>query len=73
MKAAIISSHRNFAPQGLGGGENGKTGRNYVVRAGSSLVEELGGRDITEMNEGDVFVIETPGAGGFGKRPKRKS
>ncbi|WMW26416.1 hydantoinase B/oxoprolinase family protein [Methanolobus sediminis] len=73
MRAAIISSHRKFAPQGLNGGENGQIGRNYIIRTGDSQIEELGGRDITEMNEGDVFVIETPGAGGFGTRMKRKS
>ena len=28
---------------------------------------ELGGADKTEMSAGDVFVIETPGGGGYGK------
>jgi 5-oxoprolinase (ATP-hydrolysing) len=28
---------------------------------------ELKGADKIEMNAGDVFVIETPGGGGFGK------
>jgi len=73
MRAAIISSHRKFAPRGLNCGEDGKTGRNYVIRAVNLQIEELGDRDITEMNEDDIFVIETPGAGGFGTRAKRKS
>jgi 5-oxoprolinase (ATP-hydrolysing) len=73
MRAAIISSHRKFAPRGLCGGEDGKTGRNYVIRAVNSQIDELGGRDITEMDEDDIFVIETPGAGGFGLKVKRKS
>jgi 5-oxoprolinase (ATP-hydrolysing) len=73
MRAAIISSNRKFAPRGLCGGEDGKVGRNYVVRSVDSQTEELDGRDITEMKEGDVFVIETPGAGGFGVKTKRKS
>jgi 5-oxoprolinase (ATP-hydrolysing) len=30
-------------------------------------VEELSGTDRVEMAEGDVFVIETPGGGGFGE------
>jgi 5-oxoprolinase (ATP-hydrolysing) len=33
-------------------------------------VEELGGTDKTEMNPGDVFVIETPGGGGYGAPEK---
>jgi 5-oxoprolinase (ATP-hydrolysing) len=73
MRAAIISSHRKFAPRGLCGGGDGKVGRNYVVRSGNLQIEELDDRDITEMKENDVFVIETPGAGGFGVQTKRKS
>jgi 5-oxoprolinase (ATP-hydrolysing) len=43
-------------------------GHNYVERApehGGDIVE-LGGADQIEMQPGDVFVIETPGGGGFG-------
>jgi 5-oxoprolinase (ATP-hydrolysing) len=29
-------------------------------------VEELGSTAVVEMNDGDMFVIETPGGGGFG-------
>jgi 5-oxoprolinase (ATP-hydrolysing) len=29
-------------------------------------MEQLGGSDRVEMNAGDVFVIETPGGGGYG-------
>ena len=39
---------------------------NYVERADGS-VAELSGTDGTEMFPGDVFVIETPGGGGYGK------
>ena len=31
------------------------------------IVETLDATDKTEMAPGDVFVIETPGGGGFGK------
>ena len=47
------------------GGDPGKCGHNYVERADGS-VDELLGTDGTEMNPGDVFVIETPGGGGYG-------
>jgi 5-oxoprolinase (ATP-hydrolysing) len=30
-------------------------------------IEELTGTDSAEMSPGDVFVIETPGGGGYGK------
>ncbi len=66
MTAAILSGHRKITPYGTAGGAPGKTGRNYVVRA-DGKIEELGSTDRTEMNENDVFVIETPGGGGFGQ------
>ena len=65
MTAAILSSHRRVAPYGLAGGESGALGRNSVVRTDGST-EVLLGADRTEMNAGDIFVIETPGGGGWG-------
>jgi 5-oxoprolinase (ATP-hydrolysing) len=65
MTAAILSSHRVISPYGLQGGESGALGRNYVERNDGN-VEELGSTAAVEMNQGDVFVIETPGGGGFG-------
>ncbi len=65
MTAAILSSHRKVAPPGLSGGGHGVVGHNYVER-GDGTVTELSGTDHTEMKRGDVFVIETPGGGGFG-------
>ena len=65
MTASILSGHRRVPPYGLAGGEPGACGRNHVERADGS-VEELAGRDRTEMHSDDVFVIETPGGGGYG-------
>ncbi len=66
MTASILSNNRIVPPFGRNGGENGQRGRNYVVRADGSI-EELGFVASTEMEPGDVFVIETPGGGGYGK------
>jgi len=53
-------------PYGMAGGLPGDVGRNWVERADGSRTE-LGFADETEVGAGDVFVIETPGGGGFGK------
>jgi 5-oxoprolinase (ATP-hydrolysing) len=66
MTAAILSGHRKIAPYGAAGGAAGAVGRNRVERA-SGEVLELGGSDQAEMASGDVFVVETPGGGGFGR------
>jgi 5-oxoprolinase (ATP-hydrolysing) len=65
MAAGILSSRRAHAPFGLQGGESGAAGRNTVVRADGRR-EELGSRAEVRMEPGDVFVIETPGGGGYG-------
>lgn len=66
MTAAILSNNRIYAPFGLHGGEPGALGVNTVLRA-DGRVERLGHIGKTEMGPGDVFVVETPGGGGYGK------
>jgi len=65
MTAAILSGHRRVPPFGLHGGEAGTVGRNAVERS-NGTVEELGSTAVVKMQAGDVFVIETPGGGGYG-------
>jgi 5-oxoprolinase (ATP-hydrolysing) len=65
MTAAIVSNNRLVPPFGAAGGEPGRCGANYVLRADGSR-EDLAFVSSVEMNPGDVFVIETPGGGGFG-------
>ncbi|MCW5699484.1 MAG: hydantoinase B/oxoprolinase family protein, partial [Rhodospirillales bacterium] len=65
MTAAILSSHRRVPPFGVAGGAPAQTGRNRVERCDGST-DFLDATDRTEMNAGDVFVIETPGGGGYG-------
>jgi len=66
MTAAILSNRRRVPPFGLKGGENGAVGRNWVERTDGTR-EEFGATYKVEMGAGDVFVIETPGGGGYGK------
>ena len=52
----------------LEGGQQGLVGRQWVERADGRR-ENLTGTDSAELAAGDVFVIETPGGGGYGNRP----
>ena len=66
MTAAILSGHRQVAPIGVDGGEQGMVGRNWVEKA-SGTIFWLAGTDKVDMEPGDTFVIESPGGGGYGK------
>jgi 5-oxoprolinase (ATP-hydrolysing) len=65
MTCAILANRRRVAPFGLAGGAPGALGRNWVERTDGSR-EEKGATARWEVNPGDVFVIESPGAGGYG-------
>ncbi len=64
MTAAILSGHRQVPPFGLHGGEPGLVGKNTVIRP-DGTVEVLGSTATVEMQTGDIFMIETPGGGGY--------
>ncbi|MBD8531865.1 MULTISPECIES: hydantoinase B/oxoprolinase family protein [unclassified Massilia] len=66
MTAAILSNNRIYAPFGMAGGEPGARGVNTVLRA-DGRVEQVGHIGKVEMGAGDMFVIETPGGGGYGQ------
>jgi 5-oxoprolinase (ATP-hydrolysing) len=66
MMAAMLANRRATAPFGLDGGSDGATGVNRVERA-DGAVTPMAATGQTEMKPGDVFVIETPGGGGYGK------
>ena len=66
MEAVILANHRIVPPYGMAGGGAAATGANWVERTDGSI-ETLTATDLRTMKPGDVFVIETPGGGGFGK------
>ncbi|HEY0599382.1 hydantoinase B/oxoprolinase family protein [Brevundimonas sp.] len=66
LTAAILSNRRRVPPFGAAGGGDGSTGVNRIERADGSR-EILGSTAEVEMAPGDVFIIETPGGGGYGK------
>ena len=65
MTAGILSNRRRVPPFGLSDGADGAAGVNRVERA-DGRVEPLGATATVAMGVDDVFVIETPGGGGFG-------
>jgi 5-oxoprolinase (ATP-hydrolysing) len=66
MTASILSNGRR---QGAFGGDGGSPGAPGVCRIERSdgRVEALDHIGSAELRPGDVFVIETPGGGGWGR------
>ncbi len=65
MTVTTLSSHRRVPPYGMAGGLPGALGRHWVERA-SGQASPMAGCDSVEVGAGDLFVIETPGGGGYG-------
>jgi 5-oxoprolinase (ATP-hydrolysing) len=67
MTAAILAGHRRVPNFGMAGGLPGGLGRTWIERADGSRTE-LAYSDEAEVGAGDVFVLETPGGGGYGPK-----
>ena len=65
MTVTTLSSHRRIPPYGMAGGQPGALGRHWVEHADGS-VTPMRGSDSVAVAAGDLFVIETPGGGGYG-------
>ncbi|CAN5730323.1 hydantoinase B/oxoprolinase family protein [soil metagenome] len=65
MTASILSQRRAVFPHGMKGGANGSKGLNYVIRRDGTRVD-LSATATVDLEDGDTFIIETPGGGGFG-------
>jgi len=66
MTASILSNGRVHGAFGMAGGAPGLPGINRVERVDGS-VEQLAHIGSVQMQPGDVFVVETPGGGGYGE------
>jgi len=65
-RMSLLADRRRRAPYGLDGGEDGRPGRDSVIREGRRLkLDAKGSRD---LRPGDRVRIETPGGGGHGRR-----
>ncbi|WP_163834208.1 hydantoinase B/oxoprolinase family protein [Spartinivicinus ruber] len=65
MTAAILANHYKTQPFGLSGGQPGQSGSAHIIRA-NGTTELLSATSIATMETNDIFVIKTPGGGGFG-------
>jgi 5-oxoprolinase (ATP-hydrolysing) len=72
MEAALLSSRRTHAPQGLAGGGAALPGRQRLLAA-SGAATDLPGCFSVSVAAGEAIEIETPGGGGYGPPPADSS
>ena len=65
MQAALLSTRRDHAPQGLDGGHAAKRGLARLIDA-DGAVRDLPGCFSIDIQPGEAVEIQTPGGGGFG-------
>ena len=66
MTVSTLASHRRVPAFGLQGAQPGALGRHWVEHPDGTTTE-MAGCDTKPLAPGDVFVMETPGGGGFGQ------
>ena len=67
MTVTTLCSHRKIKPFGLNGGGPGDCGKEWLEKADGSILS-LSGNDSCQVKINDLFVMETPGGGAFGKK-----
>jgi 5-oxoprolinase (ATP-hydrolysing) len=65
MTASMLGNSRVHPPFGAAGGGSGACANNYVVR-NDGRIEPIGHVGRADLEAGELFVVETPGGGGFG-------
>jgi 5-oxoprolinase (ATP-hydrolysing) len=66
MTVTTLSGHRRVPAFGMAGGSPGALGRHWMAHPDGS-VTPMSGCDSVQAAAGDVFVLQTPGGGGFGR------
>ena len=66
MTASILANNRSIAPFGMAGGAAGRSGAQLGRTRSTARARNCAHIGSAEMAPGDVFVIETPGGGGYG-------
>ena len=67
MTVTTLCSHRKVQPFGLNGGEPGQCGKEWLEKKDGKFIR-LEGNDSCEVKVNDLFVMETPGGGGYGSK-----
>lgn len=62
---SILTERRSLQPYGLAGGQPAKRGLNFLRKPDGRLIW-LGSKTCIDVEAGDIFLLKTPGGGGYG-------
>jgi 5-oxoprolinase (ATP-hydrolysing) len=65
VNLSVLTQRRTSGPYGLKGGRSGKPGSQVVIRKTGEIVKLKSVHNIN-LDAGDMFVMTTPGGGGYG-------
>jgi len=69
---SVLAERTKIPPWGLYGGKNGARGEYYIIKPNGRRIK-LKSKCTVGIENGDVFVVRTPGGGGFGDPLERES
>ena len=69
---SVLAERTKIPPWGLYGGKNGARGEYYIIKPKGKRIK-LKSKCTVRIENGDVFVVRTPGGGGFGDPLERES
>jgi N-methylhydantoinase B len=76
-RMSLLADRRRRAPYGLAGGDEGRAGRDAVLRRvetdGRVRSRSIDAKGSWDLKAGDRVRVETPGGGGHGRAPARPS
>ena len=67
MIVTTLCSHRRVKPFGVNGGEPGECGKEWLETENGQTLN-LKGNDSCQVKENDLFIMQTPGGGGYGSQ-----
>jgi N-methylhydantoinase B len=74
-RMSLLADRRQHAPYGLAGGEDGRVGRDALVRVGDggrARAKRIDAKGSWDLKAGDRIRIETPGGGGHGRAARTR-
>jgi len=68
---SVLAERTKMSPWGLYGGKKGAKGEYYIIKPNGKRIK-LKSKCTVKIQKGDIFVVRTPGGGGYGNALERQ-